>query len=172
MVQISSYLKVLEVFFKEPTRIHFIKGISRNIKIAHTSVRNNIKRLEKIGLISKKKSNPFDGYVANRESDAFIHYKQAYNLFSLFELKKFLIEEIHPKTLIVFGSYSRGEDIEESDLDIILVSKVKRELSLSRFEKKLSRKININFISFMSELEKPVRNNALNGWVLYGGLNG
>ena len=81
MVQKCSYMKVLGVFFREPTRIHFIKEISRKISLAPTSVRVYFKDLEKEGLIIKKKSKPFDGFVANKENEKFISLKQVYNLF-------------------------------------------------------------------------------------------
>ena len=51
MIQKSSELKVLEVFFKEPTNIHFIREIGRKIKLAPTSVKNNVKELLKMELI-------------------------------------------------------------------------------------------------------------------------
>ena len=51
-----SYLKVLEVFFVEPTTIHFIKEISKKINLALTSVRNYIKDLMTRELIKKGKA--------------------------------------------------------------------------------------------------------------------
>lgn len=170
MVQICSLLDVLAVFFREPARIHFIKEISREIKLAHTSVRNHIRRLENEGLIIKKESKPFDGYVANRENEKFIHFKQSYNFLSVYELKSCLVESLHPKAIIVFGSYSRGEDIEESDIDLLIVSKVQKSIALDKFEKKLGRKINLAFVKNLNALNKNVRDNVLNGWVIYGGI--
>ena len=67
MEQKCSYMKVLEVFFREPTTIHFIKSIAKEINLAHTSVRNHIHELLKVGLIKKKASRPFDA-----ERDGFV----------------------------------------------------------------------------------------------------
>ncbi len=85
MVQKCSYEKVLEAFLVEPTRIHFIKEVSRKVKIAPTSVRNNIKQLLSENLIKKKESSPFNGFIANRDNDQFLWQKRAYNLLSLKE---------------------------------------------------------------------------------------
>lgn len=172
MPQKCSIFTVLEIFFKEPTTIHFIREISKKINLAQTSVRNNIKELEKSALIIKKKGKPFNGFAANRENDKFIHYKQAYNLFSLFQLKNILIENIHPKGIIVFGSYSRGEDTEDSDIDLLILSNIKKEIDFSKTEKQLKRKINAMTVSSIEELEKGVRKNILGGWVLYGEIYG
>lgn len=168
MIHKSSMLAVLEVFFKEPTKVHFIREISRKISLAQTSTRNNTKYLLKEGLIKEEKGHPFDGLAANRESEQFILYKKLYNFYSLEKLKKRIVEEIYPTSIVLFGSYSRGEDIETSDIDILILSKLKKELSLEIFEKELGRKINIMFSQNMDRLDKPLRENILNGFILYG----
>jgi len=170
MIHKCSFYKSLEVFFKEPTRIHFIREVSKKINIAQTSTRNNIHDLKKNGLINEKKSVPFDGFVANRENEEFIALKQSYNLYSIYEFKKKVTEECAPKAMILFGSYLRGEDIETSDIDLILVSKTKSDINVQDFEKKLGRKINITFVKDINELDSAVRNNLKNGLVIQGSL--
>ena len=101
-----SYLKVLEVFFVEPTTIHFIKEISKKINLALTSVRNYIKDLMTRELIKKGKS--FDGFIANKENEDFIFCKKVYNLYSLKDLTNFLVSNLWPKLIVVFGSYARA----------------------------------------------------------------
>jgi predicted nucleotidyltransferase len=172
MIQKYSYGKVLEIFFKNPTKIHFIRQISREINLAQTSVRNKIHELKKEGLVKDMKAEPFDGLVANRDNEKFIHYKHAYNFSSLFDLKQEIISSLHPRAILIFGSYSRGEDVEESDIDIIILSKIKKDLNLKKFEKKLSRNINIMIIQSLNELDKDVKKNAINGWVVHGAIDG
>ena len=167
MIQKCNYGRVLEIFFKEPTKIHFIREISKIISLAQTSVRNHIKEIEKEGLIIKKESNPFDGFVANRENEKFLSYKQIYNLYSLFDIEK-EIRESGPKAIILFGSYQKGEDIEESDIDILIISKVKKEINLEKYEKKLLRKVHLTIIKDINELDGNLKNNIKNGWIIYG----
>jgi predicted nucleotidyltransferase len=171
MVQKCSYLKTLEIFFKEPTEIHFIKEISKKTKIAPTSIRNNIKHLLKEKLIIPKESKPFSGYIANRENKQFIFAKRSYNLSSLEKLKYYLEENLFPKLLILFGSYSIGEDIENSDIDIFILSKTKK-INLSKFEKELEKEINLLITDKLNKLEKPILNKIYNGIVLSGGFDG
>ena len=170
MGQKCSYLKVLEVFFIEPTTTHFIKEISKKINLAPTSVRNYIKDLLAKNLIKKKKAKPFDGFVANRENEEFVFYKRVYNLYSLKELSKFLTSIFWPKLIVVFGSYARGEDVEESDIDILIISKVKREVNLEKFKKDLKREINLLIIDKLKKLNKNLIKKIYNGIVLYGGF--
>ncbi len=168
MLQKCSYIRVLEVFFKEPTRVHFIREISRKINLATTSIRNYIKELEKEGLIKKEYQKPFMGYIAQRDNEKFIHYKQIYNLYSLLELKNKLINDLGPKIIILFGSYQKGEDRENSDIDLLVLSKVKNSMNLKKFEDTLKRKIHITFVSKIKYLDEGMQNNIKNGWVLYG----
>jgi predicted nucleotidyltransferase len=170
MVQKSSYFKTLEVFFTEPTNLHFVKEISRKIKIAPTSIKKNIQLLLKENLIIKKESKPFDGYVANRNNQKFIFLKKVYNLFSLEEIKDFVQKNISPKLFIVFGSYSLGEDIENSDIDLFILSKIKK-LDLTKFEKNLKREINLIILKDFKDLEKPLQNKVHNGILLSGGYD-
>jgi predicted nucleotidyltransferase len=168
MIQKCSIIKVLGVFFREPREVHFVREISREIGLAPTSVRKHIVELEKEELIMKKKAKPFDGYVANRDDERFLFYKRVWNINSLFELNEKLIGSFHPKAIVVFGSYSRGEDVEESDIDIMIISKVKKEINLGKFERELKRKINIMVVDSIGKLEKRIQSKIRNGIVLHG----
>ncbi len=170
MIHKCGYLQTLEVFFLEPTRIHFIRSISKKIGLAQTSVRNHIKFLLENKIILKKQSSPFNGYVANREDENFIFYKSIYNLSSLKNLKDFMINSCYPKAVILFGSYLRGEDIEESDIDLFVLSKNKRELDIKKFEGDLKRRINILFCDSLNKLDEKIQNKIRNGFVLEGEL--
>lgn len=172
MLQKSGYYNTLEVFYREPTKIHFIREISREINLAQTSVRKYFKDLLKQGLIKKKKSSPFDGYVANRENESFIYSKRFYNFLSLEKLKVFFMDNYFPKALILFGSYSLGEDVEESDIDLLVISNSKPKVDLDSFEKVLSRKINLIFVKSLNELDKKIQTKIKNGIVLGGFLDG
>jgi len=171
MIQKCSYLQVLEVFFREPTMIHFIREIGKKINLAPTSVKNNINELLKAKLITEKKSKPFDGFMANRENDQFIFYKRLYNFYTLDSLKKEIVEILYPKAVVVFGSYCLGEDIETSDIDILILSKVNEDLTLNKFEKSLGRKINVIVVDNSNKLDKNIQRKVRNGFILYGGIN-
>lgn len=170
MVQKCSFLRVLEVFFVEPTTIHHIKGISKKIKLAPTSVRKYIKDLLKEGLIKKKAAKPFAGFVANRENEDFIFYKRIYNLYSLKDLLNFLVSQYYPKLLVVYGSYAYGEDVESSDIDIFVLTKTKKEINSEKFKKRLKRDIHLFIVEDFNKLDLAMKKKIWNGIVLYGGF--
>ena len=53
MLQKSSISKTLEIFFLNPSKEHYLMNISRNIELAHTSVKKNIVKLVKLELIKE-----------------------------------------------------------------------------------------------------------------------
>ncbi len=170
MVHKCNYLRVLKVFFEEPLTVHFIKEISRKIKLAPPSVRIYINDLKSQKLIIVKNTKPFAGLVSNRENEDFLYYKKIYNLYTLKELNKFLIKTFWPKLIVLFGSYARGEDVEASDIDIFILSKVKKEINLERFENQLKRKINLLIVDNLKKLDKSILKKIHNGIILYGGF--
>ena len=173
MLQKSSILNTLDVFFEEPTRRHSLIDISRKISLAHTSVKKNIKGLIDLGFIKKeietKGTRKFPVYIANRSYKRFTQVKKINNLDSLLKsgLVEFLEEKLMPKCIVVFGSYSKGEDIEESDIDLFIQAKEKK-LILSKYEKLLNRELTLFFEENFSRLNKELKNNILNGIVMRG----
>ncbi|MEA3414261.1 MAG: nucleotidyltransferase domain-containing protein, partial [Nanoarchaeota archaeon] len=147
MLQKSTREKVLEIFFLEPSKKHYLKEISKKIKIAHTSVKKVLNELleEKIIIekIERKGKRNFPLFYSNLEIDNFKNLKKFNNFKEIYDSKliEYLEEKFMPKSIVLFGSYFRGEDIEESDIDLFIEVE-ELEVYLKKFEKKLGRKIN------------------------------
>lgn len=82
------------------------------------------------------------------------------------------------KTVILFGSYSRGDDVwinetegHKSDIDIAIIGTKGKEIKLTRFDKLLERTIIINFYPSFKEIHKHLRDNILNGILLSGSVD-
>jgi predicted nucleotidyltransferase len=149
--------------------------ISKTTKTAHTSVKNNLNKLVKLNVIKKssetKGKRKFPFYKSNLDSEEYKKFKKIYNLASLFELAGFLNDSLMPKCIVLFGSYQRGEDTEESDIDLFIECK-RKDVELSRFEKQLKRKIQLHFNENFTSLPNEMKNNIINGVVLKGFLEG
>lgn len=177
MLYNCSTLKVASIFFKEPTKEHYLIEISRNINLAHTSVINHLKKLKQLNIITenveKRGTRKFPMFKANINSKEFKFNKKIYNLILINDsrLIDFLKEEFMPNTIILFGSFSKGEDTEDSDIDIFLECQEKN-INLNKFEKKLNRKIQLHFKENFNKYPKELKNNILNGETLYGFLEG
>lgn len=162
MLQRCSIWKVAEIFFIEPTKVHFIKEISRKINLAHTSVKNHINNLMNEGLIEENNTEIFKGYKAKRDNPEFIFYKKLSNLLNLKSSGLIdLLKEHYPKSIILFGSYDKGEDIETSDIDIFIDSR-KFKINMEKSENYLKRRIHLVFREEAGEfLMKSINQGAI-----------
>jgi predicted nucleotidyltransferase len=83
----------------------------------------------------------------------------------------FLEENLTGGTIILFGSYAKGEDIKTSDIDIAVIERKKKQLNLEKFEFILNREINIQFYDSWRNIHKYLKNNILNGIVIAGSVD-
>lgn len=169
MIQKCSNWIVFAEFAKNPTKSFQIREVSRQINLATTSVKLHLDELEKEGLLKKEKVGVYLAYKSNFENENFRYYKKIYNILSLKEsgLIKELEKQTTPDAIILFGSYAKGEDTENSDIDILLIAKEK-QLDLKEYEKKLNRTIQLFFSEDLNKLPKELLNNILNGLIISG----
>ena len=86
-------------------------------------------------------------------------------------LRDYLINEYSNPVIILFGSFSKGEDIENSDIDLYLGMLSKKEIKLEKFEKILKRKIQIFRYSNLKQINNiHLANNIINGIIFNGFL--
>jgi len=133
-----------------------------------------IPKLEKEGLIrvAQDKESKRWSIELNRENRRVIQLKMIDNLKQIYDsgLADFLEKEFAGATIILFGSYSKGEDTIRSDIDIAIIGRKEKEVKLIDFEKILERKIFINFYRTIKEIHKNLKENIFSGIVLYGGV--
>lgn len=170
MLQEYTTYRILKLFFDQPTRFFQLREISRKLNLGMPSVINHIKKLKKEGLIKKEKRGVYKNYVAEK-NELFRIYRRNDFLLRMHEsgLVDFLADELMPDAIVLFGSCSRGEDIETSDVDLLVVAKEK-EIELKKFESALKRKISLHFEENVSQIPKELLNNIVNGIVVYGYL--
>lgn len=163
--------KLKEYFFLNPTIKLRVRQIERKVKVPLPSVIRYTKELEKEGIIKSTIIANIKVYSADRISKNFLLEKKLFNINQLSStgLIDFLIKELSNPTIIVFGSYSRGEDLENSDVDFYLEMPTKKKFDLEKFEKQLQRKIQIFAYKKISEIKnKELANNIINGITLNG----
>ena len=91
-------------------------------------------------------------------------------------LIEYLERELHyPEYIAIFGSCAKGENDKQSDLDIFILGRVKKDLNLGKFEKILGIKVQL-FMKTKQEFQKlqkenkNLANSFINGIVLKGYL--
>lgn len=169
--------KVLEVFFVYPITFFTVREISRLRNITHPTVITCLQKLHHLGLTAKVLQKNKTGigntllWKANTSAEIYKIYKKVHNLKQLYfsSLIEKIAFETAPNAIVLFGSYAKGEDMEQSDIDLFVISREK-DISLKSYEKKLHRKINLTFEPNLQSLNKEFLNNIINGIVLYGYL--
>jgi len=158
-------------FFLHPTIKLRVRHIEREVKVPLPSVIRYTKELEKEDILKHSEIAGVITYSAERTSPKFLLQKKLFNLQQLFAsgIVDFLVQELSNPTLILFGSYSRGEDTEESDIDIYIETPIFKNLKLEKFERFLQRKIQIFTYKNIHAVEnKDLANNIINGITLNG----
>lgn len=170
--------KVLKIFIEQPEREFHVREVARIIKKSPTTASKYLQKSAKEGILTASKRLNHLLFKANTESNNFKQLKKQHNLSLLHKsgLIEFLKEEFgNPEAIGIFGSFAKAENIKESDIDLFIISSVRKELDLSKFEKKIGYKIQL-FVFSRKEIEKlknenkEMLNSILNGTILYGYL--
>lgn len=150
------------------------RSISRAIGVSQPAVMKAIPGMAKMSFVrvDQDKESKRWSIELNRDNDRVMQLKRVDNLRQIYEtgLSNMLEKEFAGATIILFGSYSRGEDIQSSDIDIAIVGRKEKGIDLEVFEKELGRRINLNFYDSFGRIHKHLRENLFNGIVLSGGV--
>jgi len=160
---------IIEYFFVKPNAKLRVRGIERTLKLPLPSVIRYCKELEKEGILTTIKTGNVNFYTANRSSEEYLLEKKLYNIKKIYEsgLVEYLRRELSNPAIVLFGSYSKGEDTEESDIDIYIETPSKKKVSLEKFEKMLKRRIQAFQQKNLNEISNPhLANNIINGITL------
>tara|TARA_Y100000310_G_C20634976_1_gene790667 strand:+ start:631 stop:1143 length:513 start_codon:yes stop_codon:yes gene_type:complete len=164
--------KVLNQIFENPTYSFHIRELARITKLNPNTIINITLNLKKENIIIKRKNKNLVEIKANIEDKKFIRKKRIFNLKQLYNsgLVDFLIEFYNePESIVVIGSYSRGEDIERSDIDIVIITNKRENPEIKIFGKKLKRKMHILAMK-REDISQEFFKNLINGIVLHGYL--
>ena len=170
--------KIVEVLFKYPEKEFSLSDLAREAEVAKANIGNILNEFQEAGLITIEKLTKIWRIKANQTSWFFIRSKIVYNLSFVYKsgLVEFLIEQFkNPKSIVLFGSFRKGEDLSNSDIDIAVESndikdyKIIGLRELSDFEKIIGRKIQIHIFNRES-IDDNLFNNIANGILLWGFL--
>jgi len=162
---------IKEFFFVNPNAKLRVRGIEKKLKLPLPSVIRYCKELKKEAILTTIKTDNVVFYTADKTSNCFLFQKKLYNIKSMYTsgLMEFIKIELNNPAVIVFGSYSKGEDVENSDIDLYIETPSSKNISLNEFENTLSRKIQVFRYRGLKEIRNiNLANNIINGIILNG----
>lgn len=159
--------KIKEFFMKNPSKKLRVRQIERELGLPLPSVIRYTKELESEKILRSQKIANIIVYTVNNSKEFFIE-KKLFNLRQIYDsgIIDFLKKEYSNPVIVLFGSYLMGEDNEESDIDLYIETKTKKEFNFKKFERFLGRKIQVFNFKNLKEINSELANSIINGLVL------
>jgi len=129
--------KCLIWFYSFPLAKIGLNDLSKSIGSSKTGVKQIVEHLVKIGFLNRDVIGKAWLLSANQKHSYFITKKIPYNLGAIYESG--LLDAVYNKvdsarTIVLFGSYRYGSDVEDSDIDIAVEILGDDELSIIPLE--------------------------------------
>src|SRR3989338_1394437 len=127
--------RVLEVLFRYPEKEFSLSDLAKEAGVAKPHIGAILTSLEQLGFITITRLTKIWRIKANQQSRNFIKSKIIYNLNFIYQsgLVEFLTEHFgNPKSIILFGSFRRGEDFSTSDIDLAIETDETEEYKIGR----------------------------------------
>ncbi|MCJ7816524.1 MAG: nucleotidyltransferase domain-containing protein [Candidatus Aenigmarchaeota archaeon] len=117
----QAYNQVQQWFFAYPTREMGLNDLSGEMRISKTTAKEIVLALEEDGFLRREVLGRLWRISCNPHHPYNYMRKVSYNLMLIYESS--ILKAIHemipnPKSVILFGSYRKGDDTEKSDIDI------------------------------------------------------
>lgn len=161
----------LEVFFKDNYRRISVREYARIAKISAPTASKLLQGYFKENLLKKEEDRNYIYYYANRESSLFIGFSRIYwqNELEKSGFIEYLENNLITPVIILYGSLSKAETKADSDIDIAVFTVSRRNLDLTKYEKKLKRDIQLFIYKSRNDVKnKKMLNNILNGHKIRG----
>lgn len=168
--------KILKYFMENSEREFHIRELAKLMKKSPTTVSKYLDKLNKKGILKSRRKLNHLLFRADTENPFFKDLKLSHNVGKIRQsgLIDYLVEKFNnPEAVILFGSFAKAENIPRSDIDFLIVTPLKKEVRLQKFEKILGHGIQL-FLHSNTELRemrtsnKNLLNNFVNGIILYG----
>src|SRR3989344_5631042 len=120
---------VREFFFVNPTAKLRVREIERTLKLSLPSVIRYCKELEKESILTTIKTGNVNFYTANRGGEKYLLEKKLCNIKKIYKsgLIEHIRHELSNPAIVLFGSFAKGEDTEESDIDLYIKNPPKKK---------------------------------------------
>lgn len=119
-------LKILSFLSRHPGRIFCEREIQKNTKTSIGSVNQTLKLLLELKIVTREKKGNVFLYRINSENYLLKYFKILENLLYVHNF----VEEVKPyaSEIILYGSCAKGENTENSDIDIFIKTEYKPQV--------------------------------------------
>ena len=176
MASLSKENNVLELILENsPLKEWHFEEIVREAKVTKAVANKWIKKYVKSSLLKKiKEKGKFPHFTAGKDNTVYHSLKRIYALERLHEsgLIPKLMSLKNAKSIVLFGSLSRGDWYKESDIDIFIYGGI-GDFDKSAYELKLGKHIELHIFQNKEEIREVktgLIKNVINGYVIKGNV--
>lgn len=157
-------IKILKLLIFSPGEFH-LRDIARRTKVSAPYISRELENLKALNLILERKKGNMRLFKANKSSPIFGELKRIFlktEVLGDFLRESFVKDEISYS--LIFGSFASGKESEASDIDVLIIGKIKEKELLEMIrnaEKETGREINYILWSEKEFLRKAKEKNHL-----------
>lgn len=148
LLENRSVAKLLVFFLRQPTLQIHQQELRKKVKLAKATLIKWLNFLVKNEVLKLLKFGRAKVYFLNRESAIVKPLKLLDNLLLLSDVKKLAAK--HEVKAYLYGSAARGEDTEDSDIDTLIIGKIKKEQiiqEINNISNSIKRRIKVEIFS-------------------------
>lgn len=139
--------KVLAWFYMNPDESYFVRQIANILKEDSTNLSRELSNLEKVGILTSVRQGNLKYFKVSKNCSFFNELKGLVlkTIGVIGELKSSLEKFPEIKFAFIYGSYAKGEEKADSDVDLMIIGDVdldRLDSLISSIEKKLGRTVN------------------------------
>ena len=169
-------IRILGLFLKHPYLEFHLREVARECDTSASTAKSFLDAFIEEDLICKKRKANLVLFRANMGDCVLKQIRIARELHLLKSscLILYLLKELQPLLVTLFGSASRGESDETSDIDVLVISGKPKRIDLSEYMERLGKRINLVQYSLLNwkkkaRADKPFYERiVLDGIAVYG----
>lgn len=133
--------KILDFLCQNPYQAFYGAQIASKVHISKGGTNQELHKMAKLGLLKAERKGRMIFYRVDSKSALVKQFKVLRNITAL----QRLVEKItpHSERIVLFGSCAHGEDSEESDIDIFVVSGDKEKIRRLVLAERIKREIQL-----------------------------
>jgi len=152
---------ILSKLVMNPNRSLYIRQLSKELGLTFSVVYKEIEKLKSLGLVTEERRGRIRLFTINKNSVIYDELRRLLLKTTALgqQLKSSLPELEKAKYVLIYGSVARGEELETSDVDLLIIGDIAEEnliAGIRKVEKEIGREINYILWS-EREFEKRVK---------------
>jgi len=139
--------ELLVLYFTNPNKKYYLRELERILNFSVGNIRRELIKLKSAGLFLSENKGNLVYYYLNQSYPLFEELKSI--IFKTFGAPKILqniLEKFNGiSQAFIYGSFAKGEEREDSDIDLLIIGKVDEDKlieDMGKLERKLQREIN------------------------------